>query len=216
MVDRDILIEYFSQFGEVSNAYVIYDPKTQSSKSKNFPHLEFGYVEFEDQECANYVLETKEHFIKGKKIILKQFKPKEDTQTQGKQEKKKEEKRTRQDLPAFICSENGKKSDFVVKSNNQCTTGAVLKNLYSSPNSGNFKEDLYEKNTTSKLEKMEKACDNKKRANIPPIVHERKCSEFYKNLRKRSVLRDEFENQLQLPNLRFNFRSGLFVGSFRN
>lgn len=60
---KEDLATYFSQFGTVSNAYLIYDP--QSKLSKNF-----GYVEFEDVHTAELVLSLPAHEINGKKITL--------------------------------------------------------------------------------------------------------------------------------------------------
>lgn len=41
-----MLRQYFSQFGELSNAYVIYDPDNNRSKG-------FGYVQFKHPECVD-------------------------------------------------------------------------------------------------------------------------------------------------------------------
>lgn len=75
--DRDALYFHFSQFGEVANAYVIYDPNTKQSKS-TLCSPDFGYVEFLHQEDANSVLSHKHHAILGKKVSLQLFKTKDE------------------------------------------------------------------------------------------------------------------------------------------
>lgn len=56
-------MEYFSKFGALNNAYVIYMPGTEISKG-------FGYVEFASVEVASLVLSMRRHFIKQKKITV--------------------------------------------------------------------------------------------------------------------------------------------------
>lgn len=57
------LEEYFSTYGEISNAYVILDPNSKISKR-------FGYVEFVDKSSADSVLMESEHFILERKITV--------------------------------------------------------------------------------------------------------------------------------------------------
>lgn len=67
---RDHLVEHFSHFGEIANAYIIYDPLTKLSKN-------FGYVEFQSPDGAKIAASSKEHFINGKKASVQFFKTKE-------------------------------------------------------------------------------------------------------------------------------------------
>lgn len=57
------MVQYFSRFGALINAYVIYMPGTEISKG-------FGYVEFASVEVASAVLGMRRHFIKQKKITV--------------------------------------------------------------------------------------------------------------------------------------------------
>jgi RNA recognition motif-containing protein len=67
---REVLVNHFSQFGMVVNAYVIYDPITKQSKN-------FGYVEFARPEDAIAAANCNEHIINGKKASIQFFKTKE-------------------------------------------------------------------------------------------------------------------------------------------
>lgn len=67
---RDDLVAHFSQFGDVANAYIIYDPLTKQSKN-------FGYVELQRPEDATYAASHSEHIIKGKKASVQFFKAKD-------------------------------------------------------------------------------------------------------------------------------------------
>ena len=74
---REDLIEHFSGFGKVANAYVIYDPISKQSKSKKkCLILDFGYVEFENIDDATRAANCKEHIVTGKKISVQFFKTK--------------------------------------------------------------------------------------------------------------------------------------------
>lgn len=68
--NRDDLVEHFSRFGTVANAYVIYDPLTRQSKN-------FGYVEFKNASSAKAASGCKDHMVNGKKATLQFFKAKE-------------------------------------------------------------------------------------------------------------------------------------------
>lgn len=59
--------KYFSRFGKVLNAYLIFDPQTKVSKN-------FGYVEFEDVAVAEAVLNISDHEINGKKVTVENHK----------------------------------------------------------------------------------------------------------------------------------------------
>jgi RNA recognition motif-containing protein len=60
------LNEAFSRYGELHNAYVIYNPHTHVSKR-------FGYVEFKSKETLEEVLAMPEILICDKKIIVSRF-----------------------------------------------------------------------------------------------------------------------------------------------
>jgi RNA recognition motif-containing protein len=60
------LNEAFSRYGELHNAYVIYNPHTHVSKR-------FGYVEFKSREALEKVLAMPEILIGDKKIIVSRF-----------------------------------------------------------------------------------------------------------------------------------------------
>lgn len=57
------LFKYFSQFGQVLNAYVIFDPDSKQSRG-------FGYVEFSSVEEANDVLQASDHEISGRRLTV--------------------------------------------------------------------------------------------------------------------------------------------------
>ncbi len=61
------MVSYFSQYGTVLNAYIIYDPNTKVSKN-------FGYVEFETVEQADLVMKTEVHKICGKRVTIEKQK----------------------------------------------------------------------------------------------------------------------------------------------
>ncbi len=67
------LLEYFSGFGAVLNAYIIYDPTTKLTKS-SLASRDFGYVEFEDVRIAELVLRLPNHQMKGKRISIETLK----------------------------------------------------------------------------------------------------------------------------------------------
>ena len=62
------LYAYFSQFGIVKKAFIIYDPITKRSKL-------FGYVEFSDEHEKFKALAEKNHFLKGKQFFCEQYVP---------------------------------------------------------------------------------------------------------------------------------------------
>lgn len=70
---REDLVEHFSQFGPVLNAYVIYDPISKQSKN-------FGYVEFTKAEDTSKAATHNNHLINGKKASVQFFKLKEPQQ----------------------------------------------------------------------------------------------------------------------------------------
>merc|ERR1711860_225522 len=62
--DQDVLWNYFSQYGDLSDAVVIMDRQTGRSRG-------FGFVTFQDPRCLNQVLD-KEHEIDGRMVNARQ------------------------------------------------------------------------------------------------------------------------------------------------
>lgn len=67
-VDNTILRQYFSQFGELTHSYVIYDMLTKKTKN-------FGFIQYKDHEIVSKVLEIKDHIICNKKIECQKYVP---------------------------------------------------------------------------------------------------------------------------------------------
>jgi len=66
------LEEYFSAYGTVSSAKVIFDRETQRSKG-------FGFVEMpDDTEAENAIKELNESMMDGRTIVVKKARPKEE------------------------------------------------------------------------------------------------------------------------------------------
>lgn len=63
------LEEYFSNFGTVTNAYIILDPMSKASKSRTLSP-DFGYLEFETMDQANSALNNGPHYLFGKRLTL--------------------------------------------------------------------------------------------------------------------------------------------------
>lgn len=60
---QEDLTKYFSAFGTVINAYVIYDPVTESSRG-------FGYVEMQSVEAAEQILTQEIHTVGGRNVTV--------------------------------------------------------------------------------------------------------------------------------------------------
>lgn len=67
-VDDQEMKDFFGQFGDLHNAYVIYNPHTKQSKR-------FGYVEYKDKATVDKVLAMKDVYLKNKKLVLSRFIP---------------------------------------------------------------------------------------------------------------------------------------------
>ncbi len=67
-VGKDALREYFSEFGTVSDAQVMYD--YTSGKSRGF-----GFVTFDDEDAAKACLEKKVHVLAGQAVDVKAAQP---------------------------------------------------------------------------------------------------------------------------------------------
>jgi len=59
--NNEMLHEYFSQFGEVTEASVINDRETGRSRG-------FGFVTFRDSSCTDYCLKSGPHQLDGRTI----------------------------------------------------------------------------------------------------------------------------------------------------
>ena len=66
-ISTNHLLDYFSLFGKVLNAFVITDPITKASKN-------FGYIEFEEVQDAKLALSYKPHFLMGHKLTVQNHK----------------------------------------------------------------------------------------------------------------------------------------------
>lgn len=69
---REDLLNYFSRYGEISNAYIIFDPKTKVSRRKHWVAdlSDFGYVEFKQVEAAMSAVEQPTHEICHKRVTV--------------------------------------------------------------------------------------------------------------------------------------------------
>tara|TARA_B100000508_G_scaffold141026_1_gene145262 strand:- start:35195 stop:35575 length:381 start_codon:yes stop_codon:yes gene_type:complete len=84
-ITSDDLKTTFTQFGEVSNAHVVYDRKTKKSKG-------YGYIEMEnDDEARSAIAALNGLEIQGRKIDVKEALPK-DKRPAKSDDKKKETK----------------------------------------------------------------------------------------------------------------------------
>ena len=68
-VTSDDLQAHFTKYGEIRQAYVVFDSKAKKSKC-------FGFVQFYDPNVTNVVLQ-RSHFLLGKKIKCESFIPKD-------------------------------------------------------------------------------------------------------------------------------------------
>lgn len=75
--DKD-LTAFFSQFGEVKKAFVICNPQNGSSKR-------FGYVEFQEKEALELVIQASQLKMGNKKIVVSRFIPKGSNHVQNTQ-----------------------------------------------------------------------------------------------------------------------------------
>ena len=72
-VDLEGLKKLFTAFGEIEDAIVVADRGTRRSKG-------FGFVTFKDDEVAKKAIaEMHEKEIEGRKLIVSEAKPKEDS-----------------------------------------------------------------------------------------------------------------------------------------
>merc|ERR1712183_144336 len=61
---EESLYDYFSTYGKIYKAYLIYDHKTQQSRC-------FGFVEFEKRSAVDGLLKKEKHIIDGNTIECK-------------------------------------------------------------------------------------------------------------------------------------------------
>lgn len=62
--------EYFSKFGGVKDAVIMFDRNTNRSRG-------FGFVTFEDEAGVEAVIQTKEHELAGKWMDVKRAEPRD-------------------------------------------------------------------------------------------------------------------------------------------
>lgn len=93
-ITSDDLKNTFSQFGEVSYAHVVYDPKTKKSKG-------YGYIEMDnDDEARNAIAALNGLEIQDRKIDVKEALPKGKRPTKSeKDQKETKEKKPFTDRP---------------------------------------------------------------------------------------------------------------------
>ncbi|XP_044008584.1 SRA stem-loop-interacting RNA-binding protein, mitochondrial-like [Aphidius gifuensis] len=60
------LKQYFSQFGFINNAKVIFDRRTGLSKN-------FGYLEITDKDTYHNIVEKKNHHLEGYELYVRRF-----------------------------------------------------------------------------------------------------------------------------------------------
>ncbi len=63
------LIEFFSKYGKVKEASVLFDNNRNASRG-------FGFVSFEDKETVDKLVQENKYYIKGRKIDVKKAQPK--------------------------------------------------------------------------------------------------------------------------------------------
>ena len=190
--DRDALYYYFSQFGEVTNAYVIYDPNTKQSKS-TLPSPDFGYVEFQLQEDANSVLALKQHSILGKKVSLQLFKTK-DEQWKGLQKQPSPHQSgsvLEQTVPTGL-PDSHDTADYPPGSSST-----------RSPDLATYKFVAFQKTEAISIVGS-KAHSGPKSRTRPAAGRLRKYAEFYASLLPMSEKRDSYESTSLSSNLRIN------------
>jgi RNA recognition motif-containing protein len=69
-ITENDLYDYFQEFGEIRNVYIIYDFDTKKSRG-------FGFIEFKKRKDADRCLNA-EHIINGNEIIVSKMKLKND------------------------------------------------------------------------------------------------------------------------------------------
>ncbi len=199
---REHIINYFSQFGLVANAYIIYDPISKQTKS-TLSSPDFGYVEFADQQTAHQVCLFKSHSVCGKKITLQFFKSKDapvhdrDPEFQGGESRKYGS--PADSLPAFCPGvvNDHPTSDFSFK------TASLTEGAGADPMADN--EPPKSALATPLLLQQTQVFSLSFGPVKPAAAHRpRKFMDFYSSLKRYSALRGQAEPIVESRNFRFN------------
>jgi RNA recognition motif-containing protein len=75
VTDKD-LIDFFSKFGEVKDASVLFDNNRNASRG-------FGFVSFEDKNVVDKLVKENNFMLKGRKIDVKKAQPKSEQKTKN-------------------------------------------------------------------------------------------------------------------------------------
>ena len=75
-VTENDLIEFFSKYGKVKEASVLFDNNRNASRG-------FGFVSFEDKELVDELVEKNNFMLKGRKIDVKRAQPKSEQKTKN-------------------------------------------------------------------------------------------------------------------------------------
>ena len=70
------LIEFFSKYGKVKEASVLFDNNRNASRG-------FGFVSFEDKKTVDKLVQENKFYIKGRKIDVKKAQPKSEQKTKN-------------------------------------------------------------------------------------------------------------------------------------
>ena len=70
------LIDFFSKFGKVREASVLFDNNRNASRG-------FGFVAFENKETVDLLVDNNDYYIKGRKIDVKRAQPKSEQKTKN-------------------------------------------------------------------------------------------------------------------------------------
>ena len=75
-VTQEDLIEFFSKYGKVKEASVLFDNNRNASRC-------FGFVSFEDKKTVEQLVQENKFYIKGRKIDVKKAQPKSEQKSKN-------------------------------------------------------------------------------------------------------------------------------------
>ena len=75
-VTQNDLFQFFSQYGKVKEASVLFDNNRNASRG-------FGFVSFEDKELVDKLVAQNDFYLKGRKIDVKRAQPKSEQKTKN-------------------------------------------------------------------------------------------------------------------------------------
>jgi len=75
-VTQEDLIEFFSKYGKVKEASVLFDNNRNASRC-------FGFVSFEDKKTVDQLVQENKFYIKGRKIDVKKAQPKSEQKSKN-------------------------------------------------------------------------------------------------------------------------------------